>query len=276
MPANAPPATLLWPNGAPGQMGDTDGDKPAIYAWLPASNPTKTGVIVAPGGGYEHLSVVREGSDVAAWLNARGIAAFELRYRIGPKYHNPIELGDAQRAIRLVRSKAAEYGIAPDHIGMWGFSAGGHLTATAGTHFNMGNAAATDPIEQQSSRPDFLVLAYPVITMEAPYVHTGSKKYLLGDAPTDADVEAMSAELHVTAQTPPTFLYSTTDDHTVPIMNTVMFYSALVKAGVPAEMHVFQHGAHGSALGTGNPQLSVWPDLLLKWMQERGYAAAAP
>jgi len=274
MPANAPPATLLWPNGAPGQMGDTDADKPAIYAWLPASNPTKTGVIIAPGGGYEHLSVVREGSDVAAWLNAHGIAAFQLRYRLGPKYHNPIELGDAQRAIRLVRSKAAEYGIAPDHIGMWGFSAGGHLTSTAGTHFDMGDAKAADAIEQQSSRPDFLVLSYAVITMEAPYVHVGSKRSLLGDAPDQATVDAMSNELHVTAQTPPTFLYTTTDDHTVPVMNTVMFYEALVKAGVPAEMHVFQHGAHGSALGTGNPQLSVWPDLLIKWMRERGYAAA--
>jgi acetyl esterase/lipase len=275
MPANAPPATLLWPNGAPGAQGDTDADKPAIYAWLPASNPTETGVIIAPGGGYEHLSVVREGSDVAAWLNAHGIAAFQLRYRIGPKYHNPIELGDAQRAIRLVRSKAAEYGIAPDHIGMWGFSAGGHLTATAGTMFDAGDAKASDAIERESSRPDFLVLAYPVITMEMPYVHTGSKKFLLGDTPTDADLESMSAELHVTAQTPPTFLYSTTDDHTVPIMNTVMFYSALVKAGVPAEMHLFQHGGHGSALGTGNPQLSVWPELLIKWMRERGYAAAS-
>ncbi len=274
MPANSPAPTLLWPNGAPGAQGDTDADKPAIYAWLPASNPTKTAVVIAPGGGYEHLSVVHEGSDVAAWLNAHGIAAIQLRYRIGPKYHNPIELGDAQRAIRMVRAHAAEYGIAADHIGMWGFSAGGHLTATAGTHFDAGNAAAVDAIERESSRPDFLILAYPVITMEAPYVHTGSRMYLLGDAPAQADVDAMSAELHVTAQTPPTFLFSTTDDRTVPIMNSVMFYAALVKAGVPVEMHVFQHGGHGSGLGVGNAQLSVWPELLIKWMGERGYAAA--
>ncbi len=282
MPANAPAPVLLWPAGAPGALGDSDADKPAIYAWLPASNPTKTGVIVAPGGSYEHLSVVREGSDVAAWLNAHGIAAFQLRYRLGPKYHNPIELGDAQRAIRLVRAHAAEYGIAPDHLGFWGFSAGGHLAASAGVNFDAGagvnfdaaNPKAADVIEQQSSRPDFLVLSYAVITMETPYVHMGSRRSLLGDAPDQATVDAMSNELHVTAQTPPTFIYATTDDHTVPIMNAVMFYSALVKAGVPAEMHLFQHGAHGSALGTGNPALSVWPDLLIKWMRERGYAAA--
>jgi len=275
MPANAPAPTLLWPEGAPGAQGDTDADKPAIYAWLPAANPTKSAVVIAPGGGYEHLSVVHEGSDVAAWLNAHGIAAFQLRYRIGPKYHSPVELGDAQRAIRLVRANAGKYGIAPDHIGMWGFSAGGHLTATAGTHFDAGNPAATDSIEQESSRPDFLILCYPVITMEDPYAHRGSRTNLLGASPTQAEMEDMSPELHVTAQTPPVFLFSTTDDHTVPIMNSVMFYEALVKAGVSVEMHLFQHGGHGSGLGVGNAQLSVWPDaLLLKWMREKGYAAA--
>ena len=274
MPANAPAPILLWPEGAPGAQGTADEDKPAIYAWLPAANPTKTAVIVAPGGGYEHLSVVHEGSDVAAWLNAHGIAAFQLRYRLGPKYHNPIELGDAQRAVRMVRANAAKYGIAPNHIGMWGFSAGGHMAATAGTHFDAGNPAAADVIERESSRPDFLILCYPVITMEAPYVHRGSKQYLLGDSPAQAEMDAMSAELHVTVQTPPVFLFATTDDRTVPVMNSVMFYEALVKAGVPAEMHLFQHGGHGSGLGVGNAQLSVWPDaLLIKWMRERGYAA---
>jgi acetyl esterase/lipase len=217
--------------------------------------------------------MVKEGSDVAEWLNLHGVAAFVLKYRLGMKYHNPIELGDAQRAIRTVRSEAAKYGYAADHVGMWGFSAGGHLTATAGTHFDAGNAASVDPVERMSSRPDFLVLAYPVITMLDPYVHAGSKKYLLGDTPDAAQVQDMSDELHVTAQTPPTFLFSTTDDKTVPIMNSVMFYSALVKAGVPAELHIFQHGAHGSGLAPTNPQLKPWTDMLLKWMRERGYAA---
>jgi acetyl esterase/lipase len=269
--SNSPAPMLLWPGGAPGAQGDADEDKPSLTAYLPAANPTKTAVVIAPGGGYYHLSTVQ---DAAEWLNARGVAAFVLKYRLGMKYHNPVELEDAQRAIRLVRAHAAEYGVASDHIGMWGFSAGGHLAATAGTKFDAGNASAADAIERESCRPDFLVLAYPVITMEAPYVHAGSKRYLLGEAPTRAELDAMSAELHVTAQTPPTFLYVTTDDQSVPVMNSVMFYSALVNAGVPAEMHIFQHGAHGSGLGVGNPQLSVWPDLLIKWMRERGYAAA--
>jgi acetyl esterase/lipase len=184
-------------------------------------------------------------------------------------------LGDAQRAIRTVRADAAKYGVAKDHIGMWGFSAGGHLTASAGTMFDAGNAAAADPIDRVSSRPDFLVLAYPVITLLDTYGHAGSRTNLLGDAPTQAETEAMSPELHVTKETPPTFLFTTTDDHTVPVMNSVIFYAALVKAGVPVEMHIFQHGGHGAGLATANPQLSVWPELLIKWMRERGYAGPA-
>ena len=265
----------LWPNGAPGAQGTQEIDTPTLTAYIPAENPTKTAVVVAPGGGYTHLSMVKEGSDVAQWLNERGIAAFVLKYRLGPTYHNPIELGDAQRAIRTVRADAAKYGIATDHIGMWGFSAGGHLTASAGTMFDAGKPDATDPIEQQSSRPDFMILAYPVITMLDPYVHKGSRTFLLGETPTQVEMEAMSPELHVTAQTPPTFLFATTDDRTVPVMNSVMFYSALVKAGVPAEMHLFQHGAHGSGLAPTNPQLHIWTELLIKWMREQGYAAPA-
>jgi acetyl esterase/lipase len=264
----------LWANGAPGALGSADDDTPALTAYIPAVNPTKTAVIVAPGGGYQHLSMVKEGSDVALWLNAHGVAAFVLKYRLGMKYHNPIELGDAQRAIRTVRAHAEQYGLATDHIGIWGFSAGGHLAASAGTMFDAGNAGSADVIEQQSSRPDFLILAYPVITMEMPYVHTGSKKYLLGDTPDQALLDSMSTELRVTAQTPPTFLFATTDDGTVPVMNSVMFYSALVKAKVPVEMHLFQHGAHGAGLAAANPMLSVWPDLVIKWMRERGYAGA--
>ena len=239
-PANLPAPVPLWANGAPGALGSSEEDTPTIAAFIPASNPTHTAVVIAPGGGYVHLSMIKEGADVAAWLNAHGVAAFVLRYRLGPKYHNPIELGDAKRAIRTVRAEAAKYGIAPDHIGMWGFSAGGHLTASAGTMFDAGDASSADAIEQQSSRPDFLILSYPVITMEDPYAHKGSRQYLLGDTPAQADMDAMSAEMRVTAQTPPTFLFSTTDDKTVPVVNSVMFYVALVKAGVPAEMHIFQ------------------------------------
>jgi acetyl esterase/lipase len=266
---------LLWPEGAPGAMGDEDIDRPTLTVYLPTGvNATKTGVVVAPGGGYQHLSMEKEGSTVAEWLNARGVAAFVLKYRLGPKYHHPVELEDAQRAIRMVRANAAEYGIAPDHVGMWGFSAGGHLAATAGTKFDAGNPSAADLVERQGSRPDFLILAYPVITFEQPYVHAGSKKYLLGDDPDPALVQLLSAESQVTKDTPPTFLFTTTEDKTVPVMNSVMFYAALVKVGVPAELHVFQHGAHGAGLAAANPELSVWPELVAKWMRERGYAAA--
>ena len=265
---------LLWPGGAPNAVGKTSGDIPALTIFLPAGNATRTGVIVAPGGGYSHLSMQHEGEDIARWLNARGVAAFVLKYRLGPVYHHPVELGDAQRALRLVRMNAKEYGIVPDHIGMWGFSAGGHLAATAGTHYDAGVAASSDPIERQSCRPDFLILAYPVITLQAPNVHGASRKYLLGDNPSQADLESLSDETQVTRDTPPTFLFATTDDGVVPVMNSVAFYSALVKAGVPAEMHLFQHGSHGAGLAEGNPQLSIWPDLLIKWMRERGLAAA--
>jgi acetyl esterase/lipase len=267
---------LLWPAGAPGAVGDADDDKPTLTVYLPTGpNVTKTGVVVAPGGGYQHLAIQKEGEDIALWLNARGVAAFVLKYRLGPKYHHPIELGDAQRAIRMVRANAAEYGVAVDHVGMWGFSAGGHLTATAGTRFDAGNAAATDAIERQGSRPDFLILAYPVITLESPDAHAGSRKYLLGDDADPALVQSLSAETQVTKDTPPTFLFATTEDKTVPVINSVMFYTALVKAGVAAEMHIFQHGAHGAGLAAANPQLSVWPSLVEKWMRERGYAAPA-
>ena len=266
---------LLWPNGAPGAQGDEYIDKPSLTIYLPkGENTTKTGVVVAPGGGYQHLAIEKEGEQYALWLNAHGVAAFVLKYRLGPKYHNPIELDDAQRAIRMVRANAAEWGVAPDHVGMWGSSAGGHLAATAGTHFDAGNPSAADPIDREGCRPDFLILAYPVITMEAPYAHMGSWTNLLGENPDAATVRMLSAELQVTKDTPPTFLFATTDDKTVPVMNSVMFYSALVKAGVPAEMHIFQHGAHGAGLAAANPELSVWPDLLIKWMRERGYAAA--
>ena len=263
---------LLWPQGAPGALGTADKDQPKLLVYLPKENPLRLGVIIAPGGSYGHLSMQKEGADEAHWLNDHGIAAFILQYRVGPHYHHPIELGDAQRALCLVRSRLAEFGITK--LGMWGFSAGGHLTSTAGTHFDAGDATSADPIAQQSSRPDFLILSYAVITMEQPYAHALSRKNLLGDNPDPALVDLLSNEKQVTPQTPPTFIYTTTDDHTVPVMNSVMFYEALIKAGVPAEMHIFGHGEHGSGLGTvtttqTNPALAAWPGLLLPWLQAR-------
>jgi acetyl esterase/lipase len=260
---------------APGALGTEDIDKPTLTVFLPvASNVTKTGVVVAPGGGYQHLAMEKEGFAYARWLNERGVAAFVLQYRLGPKYHHPEELYDGRHAIQMVRAHSAEWGVARDHVGMWGSSAGGHLAATVGTQSIM--VANDPPIEIgdvsnfEDSRPSFLILSYPVITFHEPDLHRGSLKFLLGDTPDPKLVDKLSAETQVTKETPPTFIFTTTDDKTVPVMNSVMFYSALVKAGVPAEMHIFQHGAHGSGLGTGNPQLSDWPDLLAKWMRERG------
>jgi acetyl esterase/lipase len=271
-----PAPILLWPNGAPGAVGDTPLDKPVITPYLPAQNPTHTAIVVCPGGGYVMLAIDKEGTDIARWLNARGVAAFVLTYRLGPRYHYPNQLLDAQRAIRYVRSQAAEDGLDPDRIGIMGFSAGGHLASTAGTHFDSGNPNATDPIERASSRPDFMVLAYPVISMEPGGItHMGSMHFLLGQQPNAMLENELSNETQITPQTPPTFLFSTTNDETVPVMNSVLFYEALVHAGVPAELHIFEQGHHGSGLAQDNPQLRMWPVLLQNWLHLHGWMESA-
>ncbi|HUJ33377.1 MAG TPA: alpha/beta hydrolase [Candidatus Acidoferrum sp.] len=266
-----PRKILLWENGAPGALGSDVTDTPSLTYYPPwDKNPSGTAVIVAPGGSYQFLASNHEGTQVASWFNALGLAAFVLTYRLGPRYHHPIELGDAQRAIRLVRSRAKEFNILPGRIGMMGFSAGGHLTSTAGTHFDSGNPQAPDPIDRVSSRPDFLILAYPFITMLPPYAHEGSVHALLGDQPDPKLRELLSNELHVTSQTPPAFLFATSNDDVVPVENSVNFYIALHKAGVPAELHVFENGPHGVGLDLADPALGEWPALLKNWMRGRG------
>lgn len=264
-----PRTVLLWPQGAPGAVGAEELDRPKLTIYLP-EHPVRAGVVVAPGGGYGMLAMDHEGLQIAKWLNGYGVAAFVLQYRLGPRYHHPAELMDAQRAIRTVRAQASGFGIAPNRIGMWGFSAGGHLTATAGTHFDAGNATSPDPIERASSRPDFLILAYPVITFTKPETHRGSMKNLLGDNPDPKLVQNLSNELQVTAQTPPTFLFSTSADTAVPPENSILFYEALHKAGVPAEIHIFQNGPHGVGLATFDPVLSMWSPLLANWLRVQG------
>jgi acetyl esterase/lipase len=266
-----PQPILLWPGGAPGALGTDDVDRPSLTPFI-ATGPEKvtTAVIVCPGGSYSHLSFQKEGTDVAKWLNQLGISAFVLKYRLGPKYHHPIEIGDAQRAIRYVRLHAKEYGYDANRIGIWGFSAGGHLASTAGTHFDAGKSDAADPIERQSSRPDFMILAYPVITFTEPYAHHGSRDALLGTNPDPALIDLLSNEKQVTKQTPPAFLFHTSEDKTVPVENSVMFYSALQKAGVPAEMHIFQKGNHGVGLAPTDPVLFIWPDILGAWLKVQG------
>jgi acetyl esterase/lipase len=274
---NMPKPELLWPNGAPGALGTQDDDQPSLYPYLvPPGRGTGTAVIVCPGGSYRKVELDLEGNQVARWLNSIGVTAFVLNYRVGPRYHHPVELTDAQRAIRLVRFRAAQYGALPDRIGMMGLSAGGHLASTAGTHFEAGNPAAADPIDRMTSRPDFLVLAYPVISFEAPYVHRRSLEMLLGDKPDPKLVENLSNELQVTPQTPPAFLFHGGADRSVPVENSVLFYLALRKAGVPAELHIYERGPHGVGLATTDEALSSWTRLLTNWLRVRELLNAAP
>ena len=204
-----------------------------------------------------------------------GIAAFVLQYRLGPRYHHPIELGDAQRAVRLVRSRAKEFNIDPAALGFMGFSAGGHLASTLATHFDAGNASDSDPINRENCRPDFVILAYPVISMTADYSHRGSAENLLGTPPDPALAKSLSNELNVTSSTPPTFLFSTSADTLVPPENTVAFYLALRKANVPAEMHIFEKGPHGVGLDLNDVALSEWGTLLRNWLRIRGALSPA-
>ncbi len=262
----------LWPDGAPGALGTDDRDKPTLTIYMPPNTTgPMTAIIIAPGGGYQRLAMNLEGRAPANYLNALGIAAFVLRYRLGPSYHHPIELGDAQRAIRTVRARAGEWHLAPDRVGVMGFSAGGHLASSASTHFDAGNPNASDPIDRVSSRPDFAVLGYPVISLVEPWTHQGSKTNLLGDRPDPALARSLSSETQVTAATPPAFIYHTNADTTVPVENAVAYFLALRKAGVPAEMHVFKEGRHGTGLGLTDPALAEWPKLLANWLRVSGF-----
>jgi acetyl esterase/lipase len=269
-PPASPQEIVLWEGGAPGALGKADTDIPTLTAYRAPRAANGTAVVIAPGGGYQNLAMEHEGRQFAYWFNAMGVTAFVLKYRLGPRYHHPIELGDAQRAIRTVRARAAEFGIVADRIGMMGFSAGGHLTSTAGTHFDNGKADASDPIERMSSRPDFLILGYPVISFDAAITHAGSLRNLLGEKPDPKLVEDLSNDLRVTPQTPPTFIFHTTNDNGVPVENSVRFYLALRKAKVPVEMHVFESGPHGVGMALNDPALSQWPQLLMTWLRSRG------
>jgi len=266
-----PQTILLWPGGAPGAVGDEDADRPTLTVYLPpADRAVPTGVVVCPGGGYVKLAMDHEGRQVAEWLNSLGVAAFVLKYRLGPRYRHPAPLQDAKRALRLVRSRASEFRIAPDRIGVWGFSAGGHLASTLATHFDAGDPAAADPVERVSCRPDFAILAYPVISFVTAHAHKGSRRNLLGDNPDPALVENLSNEKQVTARTPPTFLFHTNEDAGVPAENSVLFYLALRRAGVPAELHIYERGRHGVGLAPNDPVLSSWPQRLADWLRVRG------
>jgi acetyl esterase/lipase len=273
----APQTFPLYPGKAPLAVGDTATDKPTLTAYRP-EKPNGTAIIVCPGGGYGGLAMDHEGKQVAEFLTKHGVTAFVLMYRTankerpGPLMEAP--LLDAQRAIRTVRAKAKDYGIDPKSVGIWGFSAGGHLASTATTHFDSGKKDGDD-IDKQSCRPDFSILAYPVITMEAGVTHGGSRNNLLGPKPDAKLVELYSNEKQVTKDTPPVFIFHTSADMAVLPENAVRFYLACKAAKVPVEMHIYEKGRHGVGLGSdpnwtgGEKSVATWPDRLLDWMKAR-------
>ncbi len=274
-PGAASEEVLLWPKGAPGALGTAKEDVPRLLVYPAPGGKSATdkkpapAVVICPGGGYGHLAMSHEGTEIAEWLNKQGFTAFILQYRIAPRYHHPAPMQDVQRALRLVRARATPWNVDPRHIGIWGFSAGGHLASTAATHFDEGKKDADDPIERVSCRPDFAILSYPVITMKRPFTHGGSRDNLLGKQPSEELVKSLSNDEQVTAKTPPTFLFHTTEDTAVPPENSIRFYLALRKAGVPAELHIYEKGRHGVGLASKDPVLSSWPARLADWLKRQ-------
>lgn len=258
----------LWEDQAPGHDPAIPQVKPGLKLFVPGSGRARGAIIVCPGGGYEYIAA-HEGEPIARWLNSLGLTAFVLDYRVSP-YRYPVPVLDATRAVRWVRHHAAEWGIDPQKIGLLGFSAGGHLAATVGTQFDNGRPDAPDPIERAGSRPDALILCYPVISF-GQYGHKGSVESLLGPTPSDTLRQSLSNELRVTAATPQTFLWHTADDDAVPVENSLMFAAALSRFGVPFALHIFPSGHHGLGLAEENPQVAVWTKLCADWLRQIGF-----
>ncbi len=263
----------LWPGTPPKAKGDACDDIPALTIFDPQpGTATGSAVIIFPGGAYALLAGNIEGRQAADWFTARGFTAFILSYRLSSNgYLLPVPLLDARRAIQTVRARAADYQINPNRIVVIGFSAGGHLAALASTLFTPGNPDAEDPIDRASSRPDLLVLGYPwidAISSDTTYL-SYCKLFNVMDQ-CEALRVAYSPDLFVTKDTPPTFIYHTFNDQTVPVEQSLRFYEALVKAGVPSEYHAFSSGAHGSGLGKGDAALDQWPGLLENWLRAQG------
>jgi acetyl esterase/lipase len=259
----------LWPAGAPGTKGTEPADMPTLHAVLP-EKPNGAAIIVAPGGGYGTV-VDHEKYNVAEYFARLGLTAFVLIYRVGPRYQHPAMLHDVARAVRTVRSQAKQYNIDPNRIAIIGFSAGGHLAATISVHHDPGDPSAKDPIDRVSSRPDLAILCYPVITMDKQKGHIGSMKNLLGPEPKPSEVELMSLELQVRADTPPTFIYHRTFDGVVPPQHPLLYAIALAEKNVPFELHVYDHKGHGSVFALNDPIDRDWPDRLINWLRRRGF-----
>ena len=262
----------LWPGDAPGAKGTNCDDIPTLSVLRPQpGHENGSAVVILPGGAYIGLAAILEGREVADWFTSRGFTAFVLRYRLGRKYLLPTPLIDARRAVQLVRARARDYHVAPGRIAIIGFSAGGHLAALSATQPVPGNPDADDPIERVSSKPNYLILGYPWIGAISPNTaHLTYCKVLDVMDKCEELQKAYSPDLFVTKDTPPTFIYHTTEDATVPVEQALSFYNALLKSGVSAELHIFAHGAHGSGLGMGNAALDQWPALLETWLRDRG------
>ena len=272
----APEVEKLWTANVPESVGDTEADTPTVEIFpAPNGKGRGAGMLICPGGAYKMLQSTYEGEEIAHWLNSFGVAGFVLKYRIAPRYRYPAPMIDAQRAMRYVRANAARFGVRADRVGIIGFSAGGHLASTVLTHFDQGDKTAADAVERVSSRPDFAILGYPIITLRKPWTHDESVRNLLGSDPAQAMIEELSNELHVTRDTPPTFLFHTNQDTAVPPENSILFYQAMRRAGVPVELHIFEEGPHGVGLADGRAgapmvqSLRQWPELARRWLEKR-------
>lgn len=285
--AAAEPTVLpLWPEGVPGakDIGEEkhqDGGRisnvsnPTLTIYRPAiDRPNGTAVVICPGGGYGMVSNEREGVQFANWLSTLGVTSFVLKYRMA-EFGHPAPLQDVTRAVRLVRSRAAEFHVNPSRIGVMGSSAGGHLAATAGTLFDHAGGKTGADLDKVSARPDFLILMYPVITMYDPVAHAGSRKNLIGANPGQELMDLMSTEKQVTGNTPPTLIIHTQEDKAVPVDNALLFFQALTKAKVPAEMYVFEHGSHGMGMKPEFGTASNWPKRAEEWLNGRGLLTTA-
>lgn len=271
-----PRGELLWASGAPGATGSGAGDVPRWIVTRAESTTPTAGVVILPGGGYRGHAIGHEGEEIAAWFRSLGVTSAICTYRVrgkgngGKGYGHPAPMLDAQRAIRMMRARADSLHVDPNRIGVIGFSAGGHLAATVSTRFAEIEPESDDLLVRISSRPDFAILGYPVISLGRAYTHGGSQRNLLGDDPAPERIEAMSAERQVTPETPPTFLFHTGEDQVVAVENAIDYYLACHQNGVPVEMHLFHEGRHGLGLAVDRPGADQWPALCETWLRRLG------
>ena len=284
--ARTPNATLgpsavlpLWPGGAPGALGSTAADRPTMTVHLPPkARASRTMVVVFPGGGYTAVATATEGRAAVRWLDSLGVASAIVRYRVAPRYHYPEIFQDAQQAVRLVRAHAAEWGVDTARIGVLGFSAGGHLAAMLGTDIDRGDSRNTDAVRRLSARPGFMILVYPVITMDSAFTHLHSRFALIGAHPSRAMVDSLSEEKQVRPDTPPTLLVTTNDDTLVSSENSLRMYAALHRAHVPAGLHIYdsaRHGRHGFSIAPADSELGTWPKVMEFWLLHYGMIDSA-